>query len=195
MPTESRSAREEAAMPKHHPRRQLAIVARPSRSNWRRLFPVALAALILAVGASVAYAPPAAASSTITGYAKVGPANGHLQEAWSTLYPSSGSLVQVTHTYAYTWFGGFTGGSFTVLKDAAGVPIWTTRLQAYGVNGSLFGGNNRWDTYTEAIPADIAARTAALEPQLIWAPTWGTLRWAYEGLCNILLLPCPPFPG
>jgi hypothetical protein len=169
------------------------------RSRLRLLLPVALVAVALAVASSLATAGPAsAADATVAGYAKVGPANGHLQEAWATLYRASNSLTEVTHTDAYTWFGGYTGGSFAILRNAAGQPIYTTHIQGYGVSGSLFGNNDRYDTYTEAIPPEIAAQTASIDPQLIWAPTWRLLKPTYDLICwglKLFNVQCPPFPA
>jgi hypothetical protein len=160
---------------------------------WRRLIPLALVALMASVAAILAPSSSAAATATISGHVRVQEA-GHIQEAWSTLDTSSSSLTQVTYTEAYNWFNGFTNGAFTILRDGAGTPIYVTHLQAYGVNGTLFGNSKRWDVYTESIPTWVAARTASVEPQVLWAPGWGFLRWVYSSTCSVLRIPCPPLP-
>jgi hypothetical protein len=180
-------------MPSYRDGEKGAEMHKAHRQRWRRLVPVALVTLVVALAASLGLASSAAAASTISGHVRK-QESGHIQEAWSRLDKASSSLTQVTHTQSYTWFGGFRGGSLTILKDKTGEPIWVTQLQRYGVNGTVFGNSDRWDVYTESIPAGIVASTVSIEPQVVWAPGWRSLRWAYDALCRTLNLPCPPFP-
>jgi hypothetical protein len=150
--------------------------------RWTPSIPLALVALLAAVAAGLALASGAAAA-TITGHVRV-QESGHIQEAWSSLDTTTNTLTQTAHTQSYTWFGGFTGGVRTILYRADGMPIGTAP-QAYGVNGTVFGNSDRWDTYTYSIPPDVVAATVRIEPQVYWAPTWGALGWALNTICTL----------
>ena len=148
---------------------------------------------MVALTASLGLASSAAAALTISGHVRK-QESGHIQEAWSTLDKASSSLTQVTHTRSYTWFGGFTGGSFTILKDKTGKPIWVMKKKAYGVNGTVFGNSDRWDVYTQ-VDSRWNRREYGFDPAAGAMGARVEARWAYNGLCSIFKLPCPPFPG
>jgi hypothetical protein len=89
----------------------------------------------------------------------------------------SNLVTATTRTASFTWFGGFTGGVAIAVLDANNIVLALTHQEAFGVNGTAFGGSDRTDGWSHQFDAalQLAGRAVTLQPIQLWAPTW---RWA-----------------
>jgi hypothetical protein len=82
-------------------------------------------------------------------FAEVG---GHMQT--SIRIERSGAVSGVTHISEDTLARGFKGAVQVVLFDAQHNMIWVSAKQRYGVDGKLFGTWERFENWSDQVPAD-----------------------------------------
>ena len=67
-----------------------------------------------------------------------------------------------TRTASFTWFGGYVGTVATVIVDSNNQLVGVTDQLSYGVNGTLFGGSDRTETWNQLMrrtgPGTVPAR-------------------------------------
>ena len=95
---------------------------------------------------------------------------GHFMSTGAAIDSQSGVLKATTRTRSVTWFGGFTGGVIIIFGDATGVAIGSTKMQTFGVDGTMIGTSDRTEYWTEAIDQNVAAHATNLTIVHAWAP-------------------------
>ncbi|MBT2523486.1 hypothetical protein [Arthrobacter sp. ISL-28] len=84
---------------------------------------------------------------------------GHYMRTHADFY-DNGGIAAWTRTESVTWFGGYVGTVAVIVYDKNGFFIDATPVQAFGVNGTAWGGSDRTDTWYHTWDAEFAARAA-----------------------------------
>jgi hypothetical protein len=94
---------------------------------------------------------------------------GHWMESRAVL-SRTGRIDVHTRSWSNHEVAGFHGAVVVFLLDKHRNRLHSTKPRQYGVNASLFPGDNRMDVFHEDVPADIIAQTDALVIQHLYKP-------------------------
>lgn len=96
-------------------------------------------------------------------------AAGHWMESQAIL-SRTGRIDVFTHTWSKSEGAGFHGAVIVFLVDEHGNRLYSTAPRSYGVNSRHLPGDDRTDSFHEAVPAEIIARSDGLVIQHLYHP-------------------------
>ena len=96
-------------------------------------------------------------------------ASGHWMKSEAVL-SRTGRVDVLTHTWSGSAAAGFHGAVVVFLVDEHDNRLYSTTPRSYGVNSKHLPGDGRSDSFHEAVPVDVIARTRGLVIQHLYQP-------------------------
>jgi len=136
-----------------------------------------VATMVLGIAASAAVVipwiraedPPAAKDKPVQLVKRHRLSKGHWMESRAVL-SRTGRIDVHTRSWSNHEVAGFHGAVVVFLLDENRNRLFSTEPRQYGVNATMFPGDDRTDVFHEDVPAEIIARTDALVIQHLYKP-------------------------
>jgi hypothetical protein len=95
---------------------------------------------------------------------------GHFMATHGAMSTQTGRIRATTRTRTVTFFGGFRGGVIVQFADGEGMPVGSSQMHPFGVDGRWVGRSDRTDFWQEDIDPGVVGRIATVTVIHTWEP-------------------------